>query len=282
VKHVVLLGSPVAHSLSPVMQNAAFQVSGLDWCYEAIETEAEELEPALHRMRAEAWPGANVTLPLKEAVVPLLDELDPSAVEVSAVNTIVNEGGRLVGHNTDSLGFVRDLRAHWQVPAVGVAVILGAGGAARAVASGLARQGLELVLIARSPARARLLVDAIQRQHAAKASALPWERQSFQDIPRECVLIVNATPLGMAPADQDTPWPPELPLPPGAAVYDLVYTPQETRFQRYARRSGLQSIAGGGMLLEQGALSYERWTGRRAPRRQMRAALRRALERLHA
>ena len=97
MKRVVLLGSPVAHSLSPVIQNAAFQVSGLDWCYEAIETEAEELEPALDRMRAEAWPGANVTLPLKEAVVPLLDVLDPSAVEVSAVNTIVNEGGRLVG-----------------------------------------------------------------------------------------------------------------------------------------------------------------------------------------
>lgn len=282
MKRVVLLGSPVAHSLSPVIQNAAFQVSGLDWCYEAIETEAEELEPALDRMRAEAWPGANVTLPLKEAVVPLLDVLDPSAVEVSAVNTIVNDGGRLVGHNTDSLGFVRDLRAHWRVPADGVAVILGAGGAARAVAAGLAHRGLELVLIARSPERARVLAEDLRRTHAAKVGVLPWIGESFAQIPEHCVLVVNATPLGMAPADQDTPWPPEVPLPPGAVVYDLVYTPKETRFQQYARQSGLQSMPGGGMLLEQGALSYERWTGRRAPRRQMRAALHRALERLHA
>ena len=282
MRRVVLLGSPVAHSLSPVIQNTAFEVSGLDWCYEAIETDVQGLEPAIQRMRADAWPGANVTIPLKEAVLPLLDELDPSAVEVSAVNTIVNEGGRLVGHNTDSLGFVRDLRAHWPVPAYGVAVILGAGGAARAVAAGLARQGLELLLISRSKERGEILANDIRRKHAGEVSVLPWNRESFARIPVQSVLIVNATPLGMAPADQDTPWPAEVPLPPGAAVYDLVYTPKETRFQQHARQSGLQSMSGGGMLLEQGALSYERWTGRRAPRRQMRAALRRAQERLHA
>jgi len=282
VKRVVLLGSPVAHSLSPVIQNAAFQVSGLDWCYEAIETEAEELEPALDRMRAEAWPGANVTIPLKEAVMPLLDELDPSAIEVSAVNTVVNEGGHLVGHNTDSSGFMRDLRAHWRVPTHGVAVILGAGGAARAVAAALARQGLELVLIARSERRAGMLADHIQLRHSGKATAIPWNRQAFQRIPPDCVLIVNATPLGMAPADQDSPWPAEVPIPAAAFVYDLVYTPRETRLVQEARLSGHQSVSGGGMLLEQGALSYEQWTGRRAPRRQMRATLRRAQERLHA
>jgi len=282
VKRVALLGSPVAHSLSPVIQNTAFRVAGLDWCYEAIETDAEGLEPAIQRMRAEVWPGANVTIPLKEAVMPLLDELDPSAVEVSAVNTVVNEGGHLVGHNTDSSGFMRDLRALWRVPAQGLAVILGAGGAARAVAAGLARQGLELVLIARSPGRAGMLAEDIRRTHAAEVGVLPWIGESFAQVPDHCVLIVNATPLGTAPADQDMPWPVEVPLPPGAVVYDLVYTPKETRFRQYARQSGLQSIPGGGMLLEQGALSYERWTGRCAPRRQMRAALRRALERLDA
>jgi shikimate dehydrogenase len=282
VKRVVLLGSPVAHSLSPVIQNTAFQVSGLDWCFEAIETDVEGLEPALQRMRAEAWPGANVTIPLKEAIMPLLDELDPSAADVSAVNTIVNEAGRLVGYNTDSLGFVRDLRAHWRVPGHGVAVILGAGGAARAVATGLARQGLELLLVSRSKKRGEILADDIRRKHAGEVSVLPWDGESFARVPDHCVLVVNATPLGMAPADQDSPWPAEVPLPPGAAVYDLVYTSKETRFQRYARQSGLQSMPGSGMLLEQGALSYERWTGRRAPRRQMRAALRRALERLYA
>lgn len=282
MKRVVLLGSPVAHSLSPAIQSAAFEAAGLDWRYEAIEISPERLAATIERMRAESWPGANVTIPYKEAVAALLDELDPSAAETSAVNTIVNEGSHLVGHNTDLLGFTRDLRAHWRAPRNGAALILGAGGAARAVAFGLARQGLELCVIARTESRAEKLADELRRNHAGGIAVLPWREESFGRAASRCDLIINATPLGMWPADQSSAWPLGVPLPPAAFVYDLVYIPRDTRLVQYARHSGLEAASGAGMLLEQAALSYERWSGLRAPRRRMRAALNQALERSHA
>lgn len=280
---VVLLGSPVTHSLSPAMHSAAFEAAGLDdWRYKPIEVPPEDLAAAIERMRAEGWAGANVTIPLKEAVVPLLDDLSPSAAQTSAVNTIVNERGYLVGHNTDSLGFLHDLRAHWQIPSTGQALILGAGGAARAVAFGLAQEGLDLRLIARSAGRARALAKDVQRNHPVEVRALAWTVESFEKAAGECLLVVNATPLGMLPADQMSPWPDDLQLPPAAFVYDLVYSSRETRLVQLARLSGLKAVSGAGMLLEQGALSYELWTGLRAPRERMRAALDSVLERPHA
>ena len=150
MKRIALLGYPLSHSLSPIMQQAALDLAKLDWSYEALPTRPEALEDRITSMRKGGWLGANVTIPLKELVLPLLDRLESEAQQVGAVNTIVNERGRWVGQNTDVSGFLSDLAAHWDASDGGTAWILGAGGAARAVAVGLAGLGLELNLIARS------------------------------------------------------------------------------------------------------------------------------------
>ncbi|GMR10450.1 MAG: shikimate dehydrogenase [Anaerolineae bacterium] len=278
MKKFVLLGSPVAHSFSPAIQNAAFEAAGLDWRYEAMEVAPEELAAAIASMRADGWLGANVTIPHKEAVLPHLDEMDPSAIQTSAVNTIVNKEGHLVGHNTDLQGFMRDLGAHWRVPRTGRSFILGTGGAARAVTFGLAQEGLDLSLIARTASHAERLAEDLRRYHELELAVLPWARDSFAKAASQCALIVNATPLGMMPDVHRSPWPDDVALPPAAFIYDLVYSPRETRLVQQAQLSGLKAASGAGMLLEQAALSYELWTGLRAPRERMRAALGKALE----
>ena len=277
VKKFVLLGSPVAHSFSPAIQNAAFSQAGLDWRYEAMEVAPEQLAATIASMRKHGWPGANVTIPFKEAVLPLLDEIDPSAARTTAVNTIVNKDGHLVGHNTDLQGFTRDLRIEWQAQGTGRSLILGAGGGARAVAFGLAEEGHDLLFIARTAARVERVVEELRRDYAVEAEILPWTEESFVKATSQCSLIVNATPLGMTPNSQISPWPDDVPLPPAAFIYDLVYSPRDTRLVQQARQAGLQAVSGSGMLLEQAALSYELWTGLRAPRAQMREAPEKAL-----
>ena len=175
-----------------------------------------------------------------------------------------------------------DLSAHWQVPSAGRALSLGAGGAARAVAFGLAGEGLELTFIARSRGRAERLAEDVRRGGAADVATLPWARESFVNSSSQCILVVNATPLGMMPNIRKSPWPDDLPLPTDAFVYDLVYSPAETRLVQQARRSGIEAVAGAGMLLEQAALSFELWTDQIAPRERMRAALGKALGRSSA
>jgi shikimate dehydrogenase len=278
VKKIVLLGSPVAHSFSPAIQNAAFETAGLDYRYEAMDVPPEELAVTITGMRANGWLGANVTIPHKEAVLPLLDEIHQSAVQTSAVNTIVNKDGHLVGHNTDLQGFMRDLQSHWQIPRAGRSLILGAGGGARAAAFGLAQEGLDLLLIARTATRAEKVAQDIRRNFTVEVGILPWAGESFMSAASQCSLIVNATPLGMKPDNQTSPWPGDVRLPPSAFIYDMVYSPRDTLLLKQAQQSGLRAVSGSGMLLEQAALSYELWAGHRAPRAQMREALEESLE----
>jgi shikimate dehydrogenase len=228
-------------------------------------------------MRVNNWLGANVTIPYKEAILPLLDEIHPSADQAKAVNTILNRDGHLVGHNTDLQGFMRDLRIEWQPQGTGRSLILGAGGGARAVAFGLAEEGHDLLFIARTAARVERVVEKLRRDYAVEVEILPWREESFVKATSRCSLIVNATPLGMTPNSQISPWPDDVPLPPTAFIYDLVYAPRDTRLVQQARQVGLQAVSGAGMLLEQAALSFKIWTGHRAPRVQMRKALEKAL-----
>ena len=229
MRKIVLLGSPVAHSISPPIQNAAFQTAGLDWRYEAIEVAPDELALTIAKMRANSWRGANVTIPYKEAVLPLLDEIHPTADQTNAVNTILNKDGHLVGHNTDLQGFMRDLRTKWQPQSTGRSLILGAGGGARAVAFGLAQEGLDLLFIARTAARVERVAEEIRRNSTGEVAILPWTEESFVKATSQCNLIVNATPLGMTPNSRTSPWPDDVPLPPAAFIYDLVYSPRDTR-----------------------------------------------------
>ena len=206
-----------------------------------------------------------------------VDEIHPTADQTNAVNTILNKDGHLVGHNTDLQGFMRDLRTKWQPQSTGRSLILGAGGGARAVAFGLAQEGLDLLFIARTAARVERVAEEIRRNSTVEVAILPWTEESFVKATSQCNLIVNATPLGMTPNSRTSPWPDDVPLPPAAFIYDLVYSPRDTRFVQQARQVGLQAVSGAGMLLEQASLSYEIWTGRRAPRLQMREALEKAL-----
>ena len=282
MKRIALLGYPLSHSLSPIMQQAALDLAKLDWSYEALPTRPEALEDRIASMRKGGWLGANVTIPLKELVLSLLDGLESEAQQVGAVNTIVNERGRWIGHNTDVSGFLSDLAAHWDASDGGTAWILGAGGAARAVAVGLAGLGLELNLIARSIERGRALASDVERSTGAQIAVHPWQTDSYKQAAGTCDLLVNATPLGMAPSQDATPWPSGIPLPAKGLVYDLICQACETRLVKDARLTGLRAVSGEGMLLEQGALAFERWTGVPAPRGHMRTALHHALEHRHA
>ncbi len=255
-----ILGHPVAHSLSPAMQEAALAARGLTGSYRLLDTPPEALARRLEEVRR-GYRGVNVTVPLKEAVLPLLDGVHPEARAIGAVNTVVNRGGRLIGHNTDAPGFLRSLEE------AGVrgrrALVLGAGGAARAVAYALKGAGWEVGVHNRTRSRAEALARAFGLE------VVPLEAA------RQADLVVNATSVGLDdPAA--TPLPAAL-FPPRGFAVDLVYRPLLTRFLAEAAAAGLGTVDGLGMLLWQGALAFELWTGERAPVGAMRAALRRAL-----
>jgi len=288
---VGLLGWPVSHSFSPAMHNAAAAALGLDLVYVPLPVHPDDLATAVAALPALHFLGANVTIPHKEAIIPHLDELDPAARAIGAVNTVVNsercsvfseqfsvnseqsslvvgrwslrqaQGGPLVGFNTDWSGFLADLEQ------LGVAVngrdclILGAGGSARAVAYGLAQAGGKVSLVARRPSAAQQLAAALQ----LTATIYGWDElaqaAAVNPAAQHPPLIVNTTPLGMTPHADQSPWPDGLPFPPNAFVYDLVYNPGQTRLMCQAQAAGLQTATGLGMLVQQGALAFKLWTG---------------------
>ncbi|MBE3573000.1 MAG: shikimate dehydrogenase [Moorella humiferrea] len=274
---VALLGYPVEHSLSPLMQNAAFTNAGLDLVYLAFAVTPSDLPAALAGLKALGFRGANVTVPHKEAVIKYLDAVEPTAALIGAVNTIVNEGGRLTGYNTDASGFLRSLQEAGFDPAGKKAVILGAGGAARAVAFALAGAGCTGLTIAnRTLERAGHLAAALAGLSVpVKACAL--EEKELRPRVEEADLVVNATSAGMAPMVAAVPLPPAW-LNAGQWVYDLVYNPLETKLLREARQRGCRVVSGLGMLLYQGAAAFTLWTGRPAPVEVMGEVLRKAIQ----
>lgn len=260
-----IIGDPVAHSLSPVMQNAAFGARRLDAVY--VPFLVRDLRDFLRTAREMGVSGFSVTQPHKETILRYLDDCDPLAERIGAVNTVVVRGnGKLYGYNTDYVGVLRPLARQMDLVENHV-LIVGAGGAARAVAFALAWAGSRVFIAARRPAQAEALARAVDGTAIALESV---HRLDFD-------AIVNATPVGMEPDAARSPL--------GASqlrarvVFDMVYRPRETRLLRLARARGLKVIPGWQMLLEQGAAQFEIWTGLRAPLRVMRQALLRALGR---
>lgn len=289
-----IIGYPVDHSLSPRIHTAALRDLGLKGEYELYSVPPlpegqDALDDLLDRVRQVDLDGLNVTIPHKQSVLTRLDALTTTAQAIGAVNTISRKNGHLVGDNTDSPGFLADLnRLGWSVLKNDHlhALVLGAGGSARAVTYALARAGWNVTVAARRLDAAQELAEAIQfvvgrtRPVGGRdpVTAIHLDKPALNILTLPPRLIINATPLGMHPHEDESPWPLEVPFPPEAAVYDLVYNPPETYLMKAAREAGLRAANGLGMLVEQAALSFTIWTGRTAPRDAMMAAIEDYLE----
>jgi shikimate dehydrogenase len=259
-----VIGSPVRHSLSPAIHNAAFAAAGLDWVYLAFDVEVPGVAAVLAGARAAGIRGLSVTMPLKDAVAASVDELTPVAARLGAVNTVIPGGAGLIGDNTDGAGFV-DALAPWS-PAGHRCVVVGAGGAARAIVLALSGAGaVDIAVVARSPER------------AGRAIALGGRPGDPRDVDR-ADLVVNATPVGMdgGPAAGHLPLDEHL-LTPGQLVVDLVYHPLRTPWLAAAARRGATPVDGVGMLVHQAGHAFRAWTGLAPPLAAMEAAARRAL-----
>lgn len=258
------------------MHNRAFAHLGMDWVYVPFEVEHDALADAVSGLRALSIRGVNVTVPHKRAVVPLVDELTPQAAAIGAVNTIVNRDGRLIGDNTDGIGFLRSLTDAADFdPRGSRVVVLGAGGAARAIVAELARAGCTRLVVAnRTVGKADELAESVAR-HGVESAALPLERDALAPELKSADLLVQTTTLGMA-GNEDMPVEDDL-LQPRLLVADIVYTPLETPLLRAAKARGCAVVPGWGMLLYQGVEAFERWTGVPAPVAVMREALLTAL-----
>lgn len=258
-KQVGLIGWPVEHSLSPRMQNAAFNALSIDAEYRLLPTTNDQLKERLEQLRSDDWLGANITIPHKAAVIAWLDGIDQAAQAAGAVNTIVKRGDRLIGYNTDVIGFQRALIETGVEVKDRSCVVLGAGGAAQAVVYVLKQLGAQVTVYARD---------------AAKAQSLEAKHWSEIDrIEPVTILIVNATPIGMWPKVEASPYPNDASFPANALAFDLIYNPSRTRFMAQAEQAGARSINGLTMLLYQGAAAFELWTGCAAPLDAMRVAL---------
>lgn len=254
-----LIGYPVSHSLSAVMHNAAFAHIGWhDWRYELWNTPHDELPARMAALRErDDFGGCNVTIPHKQNVVPYLNAVSPHAQAIGAVNTIIKRDGKLYGDNTDWRGWLTDLRLHGYSPDANThAVVLGAGGSARAIVYALMQCNSRITIVNRNSQRAQQLADTIGVTQTIAVAA------SLADVPlAEIGLVVNCTSAGMSPNDSDSPWPHDLPYPKAATLYDLVYKPRITTLMKQATEAGALVVGGLGMLIEQGAAAFELWTG---------------------
>nr|HID13972.1 shikimate dehydrogenase [Anaerolineae bacterium] len=302
---VGLIGWPVEHSLSPAMHNAAFDALGLNWRYVPLPVPPGQVEAAVKGLAALGFRGSNVTVPHKQAVMPVVGSLGPNARALGAVNTLVIEQSEnsavvISGRNTDAQGFVGALREGGFDPEGRSTVVVGAGGAARAVVFGLLWSGIgEVVVLNRTLARAQALVSDLglllrplpdtgrgaspfprrEGGRGVRLRALPLMPEALIESARAADLLVNATTVGMWPHVDGSVWPDTVPIPAHLTVFDLVYNPLETRLLRQARESGARAIGGLEMLVRQGALAFEIWTGETAPVKLMQAACERLLRR---
>ncbi len=259
-----VFGNPVRHSLSPIIHNGAFRRMGLNAAYLAFEV--QNLAEAVSGIRGLGIRGVSVTIPFKTAIIPYLDRLEEVAEKIQAVNTVSQEKGKLIGHNTDWRGAIGAVEEKIDLGDKRV-LLLGAGGAARAIAFGLKERGCRVWVYNRSRARGLELAEAM----GSVCSPL----EAIHEL--DAQVIINATSVGMSPGDGETPWPKEL-LKKGTVVMDIVYQPLRTRFLREAEERGCRTIDGLEMLARQGAAQIEIWTGKKADIPSIKKDLQKALK----
>jgi shikimate dehydrogenase len=261
-----IIGNPVRHSMSPHIHNASFAEVGVNAVYVAFEV--DDPEGAVRGMRALGMSGASVTIPHKLAVMPLLDEIDDVALMIGAVNTIVNDGGKLFGLNTDGPAAVRALKDAGVYPAGKKIAMIGSGGAARAVSFTLAANEniATLAVLGVVPEEMKKLARELSEKTGVSVPAIDLEKKTKEakNAVAAADIVVNASPVGMHPDEGKTPIPAEW-IRPDAAVFDVVYTPPDTRLLREAAALGCRTVQGVEMFINQAALQFERWTGKPAP-----------------
>ena len=275
---LAVIGAPIGHSLSPIIQNAALHAAGLDYVYAALPVRADALASAVRGLYDAGIAGFNVTIPFKTAIIPLMDALSEDARRIQAVNTVVIEDGRMVGHNTDVVGFLAGFAERGIALTGKKAVLIGAGGAARAALWGLLRSGISSVVVGvrNAPKGAALAADFAAD---GDVRALSFDDAAWIAACSDADLVVQTTPLGMTPHTEEMPPVDAAVINPSAVVYDLIYTPAETRFLREARAWGCETINGETMLVAQGAEAFSLWTGVRPDMELMKRTLREELAR---
>jgi shikimate dehydrogenase len=266
-----VIGDPIEHTLSPIMHNAAFNHLKLDYAFLAFKVKPAEVENAVNGMRALNILGLNVTMPHKKEVINYLDKIDQTAKFLNAVNTIHNKNGKLLGFNTDGIGALKALKENGVNPHGKRVLLLGSGGAARAIAYALVQEADELVVINRTVEQAKELASLLERTFNKKVVGDSLSPKIIQDNLRDSDILVNATSVGMKPNANQSPVAPEW-LKPDLAVMDIVYNPIETKLDKDAKAAGAKVISGVEMLIYQGAASFEIWTGHSAPVEVMRKA----------
>lgn len=272
-----IIGDPIEHTLSPVMQNAAFREMGLDYIYLPFKVAEGNLSEAIDGLRALNMAGINVTIPHKVVVMPLLDDIDGLAGYIGAVNTIVNQGGSLKGYNTDASGFYQALTANKIEVSKKKIVILGAGGASRAIAFILADKGAELTILNRSLDSAQTIAERVFQALRTEIKVGKLTVKNLEPVLDEADILVNTTSLGMSPDLTETPVPARL-LKKELVVFDIIYNPLKTRLIKEAEKEGARVLNGLEMLVRQGTAAFELWTGLKAPIEVMRKAARDAME----
>ena len=271
-----VIGDPIEHSLSPVIHNAAFAALGLESVFLAFRVKPAEVGNAVSGMRALGIHGLNVTMPHKTTVIPHLDEVDKTARFLNAVNTIHNKNGKLWGFNTDGVGALKALRENGVDPKGKKVLLLGAGGASRAIAYTIAHEADELVILNRTVKPAKELARQLRQLLPKKISAEALSPETIEDNLMDSEVLINATSIGMKPNVNETLVNPKW-LRTNLAVMDIVYNPLETKLAKIAKEAGAKVVSGVEMLIYQGAASFEIWTGKSAPIQVMRKT---ALDRL--
>ncbi|MBI3962155.1 MAG: shikimate dehydrogenase [Deinococcus sp.] len=270
---VGVFGYPVDENPTVIMQEAAFRAAGLNWRYLTIKVPPEALADAVTGLKAFGMRGINLTIPHKRAIIPFLDQLTPAAELIGAVNTVVNKDGKLLGENTDGKGFIMGLRQDAKLdPAGRSAVVLGAGGAARAIAVELALAGAKrIIVVNRTPERGQELVGLLNKRTKATAEYVPWQKP--YSVPAGIDTLVNATSIGLFPNVNDVPKVDMVSIRKGLLVCDVIPNPPVTAFMKAAGKRGATVMSGLPMLVYQGAIGFKLWTGVEAPVAAMRQAL---------
>jgi shikimate dehydrogenase len=278
-KICALIGDPVEHTMSPAMHNAAFEKLGLDYIYIPFRVRADELARAVDGMRALNVRGFNVTIPHKVTVIPMLDGLNALAEKIGAVNTVVNNGGELRGYNTDASGFLQALLEQGVEPDEKKVVVLGAGGASRAISYILAERDAHLTILNRQLEMdwAVELAQMIYHDLNKEVRVFELSFENLEKVLEEADILINATSVGMSPNSEESPVPAPL-LKSDLVVFDVVYNPIRTRLLKEAGAAGARTICGVDMLAWQGALAFEKWVGQPAPLDLMREEAIKALE----